>query len=152
MTKMKKQMIVVGVTTVVFLLASITSFLYVDYTKKNEKTTTLSKEKKVLKKAISIDGMTCEDCEMSISAKAKSVSGVIQASASSPKGEAIVEYDASKIDIDTIMKEIRKTGYRPVSSRDVNADYKYEPREELPAKAESTMKCGAGKCGASVKE
>lgn len=152
MAQMKKQMIVVGVTTLVFLVASITSFLYVDYKMKNENTTTLSKEKKVLKKAISIDGMTCEDCEMSISAKAKSVSGVIQASASSPKGEAIVEYDASKVDIETIMKEIRKTGYRPVSSRDVGTDYTYEVEKDEDNKSEATMKCGAGKCGASVKE
>lgn len=97
-------------------------------------------------KLVKIDGMTCESCEKALAGAAKKIKGVESITASAEDGNAVVKYDLVKTDIETVMKEIRKTGYRPVS---------YEEYDEKALKKESatesntTMKCGAGKCGAT---
>ena len=99
-------------------------------------------------KLVKIDGMTCESCEHALAGAAAKMKGVKSITASAEDGNAVVEYDLVKTDIDSVMKEIRKTGYRPVSYEDYDAkaaQQKIEPKKE----SNTTMKCGAGKCGAT---
>ena len=99
-------------------------------------------------KLVKIDGMTCESCEQALAGAAKKMKGVQSIKASAKDGNAVVKYDLVQTDIDTVMKEIRKTGYRPVSY----AEYDEKSAQKALNKTEeanTTMKCGAGKCGSS---
>jgi len=108
----------------------------------------------VLKKTINIEGMTCAACEATVAKVGGEVDGVINISASTPKKHAIVEYDKTKTDIDTIMRAIGSTGYKPVSYDDKSGNHKVNGIEvkahtiETPKGKEGAAKCGGGKCGA----
>ena len=98
-------------------------------------------------KLVKIDGMTCESCEQALAGAAKKMKSVESIVASAKDGNAVVKYDLVKTDIDTVMKEIRKTGYRPVSYEEY--DEKSAKKESAKVENNTTMKCGAGKCGSS---
>ena len=78
----------------------------------------------ILKKTINIEGMTCGACEATIAKVGGDVRGVTNISASAPEKHAIVEYDKTKTDINTIMKAIAETGYKPVSYDDESGNHK----------------------------
>jgi len=107
----------------------------------------------VLKKTINIEGMTCPTCEATVAKVGGDVDGVINISASTPKHHAIVEYDKTKTDINTIMNAIGSTGYKPVSYDDESGNHKVEgievkaPKGKKGAAKCGDSKCGAGKCG-----
>ena len=109
------------------------------------------KVSKIITKRINMQGMTCESCEELINSTASKVNGVVSVSSSSPAQVAIVEYDTAKTDIESIMQAIAKTGYKTLGFEDVNTT-SVQMKKEVPAKAISTMKCGAGKCGSSMAE
>jgi len=96
-------------------------------------------------KLVKIDGMTCESCEEALAGAAKKIKGVQSIEASAKDGNAVVKYDLVQTDIDAVMKGIRKTGYRPVSYE----DYDVKNIKKSTIEANTTMKCGPGKCGAS---
>lgn len=105
----------------------------------------------LLKKTIDIEGMTCRACEATVAKVGGDVEGVINITASTPKHHAVVEYDKTKTDINTIMRAIGSTGYRPVGYDDENGHHTVTGIKvkahtiEVPKGA---AKCGGGKCGA----
>lgn len=140
----RNNFIIAGVTIIMIFSALIVSSLYIGEDVVGEK-----KVSKIITKRINMKGMTCEGCEELINSTASKVDGVVSVSSSSPAQEAIVEYDTAKTDIESIMQAIAKTGYKTLSFEDINAT-SAETKKTVPAKAASTMKCGAGKCGASM--
>ena len=141
---MRNNFIIVGVTLVAISLAVVLSSLYV-----GQEIADNSKDKtpSLVTKLVDIEGMTCQECEISIKEAGEKIDGITKVTASSVNEQAIVEFDSTKTDIETIMKAIRETGYRPQSSKDVPSDYTFQTPKAPPA-----MKCGAGKCGASMQE
>jgi len=98
-------------------------------------------------KLVKIDGMTCESCEQALGKAAKKIKGVESIIASAKDGNAVVKYDLIKTDIDTVMKEIRKTGYRPISYEEYDEKSVRTVSTKSNKESNTTMKCGAGKCG-----
>lgn len=66
----------------------------------------------LFKATIHIEGMTCKSCEATVERVASEVDGVEKVKASTKENHAIVEFDSSKTDIETIIKAIGKTGYK----------------------------------------
>ena len=60
---------------------------------------------------IPVEGMTCNSCEQHVNHEVAKLSGVVSSEASFKDGNAIIEYDISKIDIADIHDAINKTGY-----------------------------------------
>lgn len=105
----------------------------------------------LFKKTIHIEGMTCPACEATVAKVGGDVDGVINISASTAKKHAIVEYDKTKTDIDTIMKAIGTTGYKPVGYEDATGYHKVTGIEvkahNSEVSKEGAAKCSGGKCG-----
>ena len=101
-------------------------------------------QKNVVKKTVNMSGMTCDACEIAIEKVSKNP-GVVKIKASSPDQKAVVEYDKTQTDIQTIMKAIELKGFKPVSYEDEEGLHELTPNETEAPKHE--MKCGAGKCG-----
>ncbi len=66
-------------------------------------------EKKII---IEVSGMTCGHCEKTVAQAVTNLSGVLQASASFPKGQAEIVIDAEKADLKAIKKVIEQAGYK----------------------------------------
>ncbi|QSZ41540.1 hypothetical protein GJV85_05275 [Sulfurimonas aquatica] len=149
-----RRVMVISVTGVAFVLSVLLAFAYTNATKAEEKV--VVKESKILKKAINMQGMTCDGCEELITSVGSKIPGVTNISASSPKQLTIVEYNNSITDIDTIMTAIAKTGYKTLSAEDFNENHLPKVKEEIKKETKEIpstvgeMKCGAGKCGSSM--
>jgi len=107
----------------------------------------------VLKKVINIEGMTCAACEATVAKIGGEVDGVINISASTPKKQAVVEYDKTKTNINEIMQAIGTTGYKPVGYDDEAGHHEVHGIKVIKHKSETntkskSSKCGGGKCGA----
>ncbi|WP_193150685.1 mercuric transport protein MerTP [Sulfurimonas sediminis] len=117
----------------------------------NKPKTVIVDKKNVLTKVIHIKGMTCAACEATVQKVSYEVDGVISSKASTPKKQAVVSYDKTKTDINTIMKAIGTTGYRPVGYTDENGTHKagdIQVTQHKKAQKAGASKCGGGKCGA----
>lgn len=91
---------------------------------------------------IDVEGMTCEGCEMTIQNNLSKLSGVVNAKASHVDKTTEIEFDSTKITQAELEAAIIDTGYKVMSDT---------MKKELKTAPASTMKCGAGKCGASMK-
>lgn len=60
---------------------------------------------------IPVEGMTCNSCEQHVNHEVAKLTGVVSTEASFKDGNAIVEFDITKIDIADIHDAINKTGY-----------------------------------------
>ena len=89
--------------------------------------------------------MTCADCEATLEKEGMKIPGVTSVIASNPDKEIIVKFDKSQTDVKTIMREIRKTGYRPTGEE--NYSGKMPVKKPNTSKCSAQMKCGPGKCG-----
>ncbi|HIP19965.1 MAG TPA: copper chaperone [Sulfurimonas sp.] len=133
---------------ITFAILTVIAFIFgayvVNLSSKRESNTTVLPI--MTTKLVKIDGMTCESCERALAGAAKKIKGVESITASAKDGNAVVKYDLIQTDIEAVMKEIRKTGYRPVSYEDYDERF---IKKESTKESNTTMKCGAGKCGAS---
>lgn len=75
------------------------------------------------KTTIAIEGMTCKACEATVEKVGGEIDGVITIKASTTDKKVYLEFDKTKTDINSIMKAIATTGYKPV-------DYKSESLQE----------------------
>jgi len=67
----------------------------------------------IQKAKLDVVGMSCRGCEASVNYALKSEPGVIKVKSNFKTGTAIVEYDKSKVTIDSLKKAIeKKAGYR----------------------------------------
>lgn len=139
----KKMAITLAILTVITLIFG--AYVVNLASKRESNTTTLPI---MTSKLVKIDGMTCESCEQALGKAAKKIKGVESITASAKDGNAVVKYDLIKTDIETVMKEIRKTGYRPISYEEYN-EKTVKKEAKSTKESNTTMKCGAGKCGAT---
>lgn len=65
----------------------------------------------MIKKTFLVHDMTCSNCAMKIESLEDDLPGVKSISASYRKGQMIVEFDESKIDVEAILAAVRKQGY-----------------------------------------
>ncbi len=68
----------------------------------------------MIKKFITVYGMTCEKCRSTIIHGLEKVDGVERVSVNLPDSLVEVNYDADQIDIDIIKKKITELGYDPM--------------------------------------
>lgn len=61
--------------------------------------------------SITVKGMTCFTCEITVQQAVKKLPGVTQIKASAKEGAALVSYDPEKTSLDQIIEAINKTGY-----------------------------------------
>ena len=102
----------------------------------------------LFKSTINIEGMTCRACEATVEKVASEVDGVVSVKASTDKKRAIVEFDKSRTNIQTIMKAIGTTGYTPVSYQDKQGVHTVSNLPKVKHEADNNAKCGDEKCGA----
>ncbi len=62
-----------------------------------------------------IKGMTCNGCAAHVEADVNKLPGIIKVKASFENAKAVVEFDQSKVDIETIKETINNTGYKVVA-------------------------------------
>jgi copper chaperone CopZ len=98
---------------------------------------------------ISVEGMTCEACEKTITTITGRENGVTYVKASHTDKSAVVRFDMSQTTVEKVMESIRSTGYKVTGYSDKDGEYDARKLKIEPEKHE--MKCGAGKCGASMK-
>ena len=66
---------------------------------------------KLIKKKLKIDGMHCSSCALNIDFDLEDLDGVKAAKTSYAKQESEVEYDEEKLEVEDLIKTIKKTGY-----------------------------------------
>jgi len=108
-------------------------------------------QKNLSKATINVEGMTCEACEKTINTITGREKGVSMVKASFMQKTAIVEFDKTQTDVRKIMNSIGSTGYKVLGYEDATGKHTLKTKKVTPHKVEATMKCGAGKCGASGK-
>ncbi len=98
----------------VLLIIISTSFLTsCTSSDKKAKKVIVVKESDIVKKNISVNGMTCVGCEVTLEESISKIEGVVSVKASHKENKAIIEFDSTKTDIKTIKKTIKKAGYKP---------------------------------------
>lgn len=80
--------------------------------KKSEKVIVV-KESDIIRKKIGVNGMTCVGCEVTLEENISKIEGVVSVKASHTEKEAIIEFDSTKTNINTITKTIKESGYKP---------------------------------------
>ncbi|MDD5772799.1 MAG: heavy metal translocating P-type ATPase [bacterium] len=73
--------------------------------------------KKLEKAIISISGMTCASCVMSIEVGLKRMKGVYTANVNFASGKAMVEYDPQAVNLQKIENTIEKIGYKVIKPK-----------------------------------
>ncbi len=66
-----------------------------------------------------INGMTCSGCEEHVNHEVNKLSGIIKTTVSYEDGNAIIEFDHTKTDINEIEQAIGKTGYSVTEKKDL---------------------------------
>jgi len=82
--------------------------------KKTEKVIVV-KESDIVREKIGVNGMTCVGCEVTLEENISKIEGVVSVKASHTEKEAIIEFDSTKTDINTITKTIKESGYKPLN-------------------------------------
>jgi mercuric ion transport protein len=101
----------VSITVVSILLTAFPYYSHVFYPK-NENQSVIVPEGNVQQATLKIEGMTCTGCEEHVNSALFSLPGVITASSSYEKGQAIVKFDHSKVSVQQLAAAIEKeTGY-----------------------------------------
>jgi len=105
--KIKNILIVLLTVINVSIITSCTSS-----DKKSEKVIVV-KESDIVREKIGVNGMTCVGCEVTLEDNISKIEGVVSVKASHTEKEAIIEFDSTKTDINTITKTIKESGYKP---------------------------------------
>ncbi|HHG86696.1 MAG TPA: mercuric transport protein MerTP [Bacteroidetes bacterium] len=84
----------------------------------NQQAVTLSADSYVIEAELSIQGMTCTGCENHVNHALQGNEGVINATSSYEAGKAIVKFDQSKVDLNTLSQAVETaTGYTVTDKR-----------------------------------
>ena len=65
----------------------------------------------IIKKRFKIEGMHCSSCAMNIDFDLEDLDGIKTAKTSYAKQESEIEFDAEKVNLKTLIEQIKKTGY-----------------------------------------
>ncbi|KMQ72255.1 MULTISPECIES: mercuric transport protein MerTP [Chryseobacterium group] len=85
---------------------------------KTEKQIIVFDKSNIQKVEFSIRGMTCTSCGEHVNHEVNKLKGIINSNASYENGNAIVEFDNSKINITEIEKAINSTGYSVTNKKE----------------------------------
>jgi mercuric ion transport protein len=99
---------------IVFAIVMMAFPLYAQlfYPKSKIQATTLSADENTKEVKFTIQGMTCESCELEVNNELSKVAGVIAYETSYANKSSLVSFDKSKVDLKTIERAIDKTGYK----------------------------------------
>ena len=81
--------------------------------------TILSAGSIIQKTVFTISGMTCSGCEEHVNHEVNKLTGILNTTVSYKNGNAIVEFDQSKTDIEEIERAITKTGYSVTGKKEI---------------------------------
>ncbi|MFZ6011670.1 MAG: mercuric transport protein MerTP [Bacteroidota bacterium] len=99
------------ITVFAFAMLAFPHYAHVFYPH-NEKQVVFVKQADIRKGEFNISGMTCQGCAEHVMHEVNKLAGVLKSDASYEKGNAVVEYDGSKITTSEIVDAINKTGYK----------------------------------------
>lgn len=100
----------ISITVVSIVLTAFPYYSHVFY--QNEKQSVIVPEGNVQHATLKIEGMTCTGCEQHVNSALFSQTGVIDASSSYEKGQAVVKFDHSKVSVQQLAAAIEEeTGY-----------------------------------------
>ncbi len=85
-----------------------TSIFYPNHTAKTE----FVSDENIQEVSVSIKGMTCESCNLHVEHELFELPGILSAKADFKTASAKVKFDKSKVNIDSIILAINKTGYK----------------------------------------
>lgn len=94
---------------ILVVLIAISFFACSSGEKKAEQTTAAPAE--IVEASLSIGGMTCEHCVMSVTKGINGVEGIETVSVTLDDSTAIVKYNAAAVAMDDIKKAVEKRGY-----------------------------------------
>jgi copper chaperone CopZ len=86
---------------------------------KTEKQLMVTKQANIRKTEFTISGMTCTACEEHVNHELNKLSGIINTTVSYETGNAIVEFDKTKTNIQEIEKAISNTGYSVTYKKEI---------------------------------
>jgi mercuric ion transport protein len=86
---------------------------------KTEKQSIVTEQANIQTAEFTINGMTCTGCEEHVNHEVNKLTGIINTTVSYEKGNAIVEFDKNKTDIQEIEKAIAKTGYSVTDKKEI---------------------------------
>jgi mercuric ion transport protein len=95
--------------TIISLAACGNSVKSSDAEKQSDDVSFTAENVKTLK--FDVEGMTCSGCENTVQRKITEIEGVVEVSAHHVEKNAIVKFDASKTNVETIEKAISNAGY-----------------------------------------
>ena len=96
---------------IVFTLLSISIITSCTSNNKSKKVITI-KASNILKKNITVKGMTCVGCEVTLEESMSKIEGVVSVKASHKEEKAFIEFDSTKTNIKIIKQTIKKAGYK----------------------------------------
>ncbi len=67
------------------------------------------------RKTLKVAGMSCGNCSSSVEKALLNVDGVTEAEVSHETGEAVVTFDAAKVDVGTLSTTIKAAGFEVVA-------------------------------------
>jgi copper chaperone CopZ len=86
---------------------------------KTDKQFIVTEQANIQKAEFTISGMTCTGCEEHVNHEINKLTGIIHTTVSYENGNAIVEFDETKTDIQEIEKSISKTGYSVTDKKEI---------------------------------
>ncbi len=104
------------VTVFAALMLSFPNYAYIFYPK-TEKQVVVVSSSDVKEVKFNVSGMTCSGCEEHVKHAVNELPGILDVTANFEEGVAVVKFDESKINKETIIKTIDKTGYTVVGEK-----------------------------------
>ncbi|GCD78942.1 mercuric transport protein MerTP [Schleiferia thermophila] len=105
-------------TTLAILMLTFPTYAHL-FIPKTEGNIAITHPSKIQKVQCSIRGMTCSGCEEHINHQLSTLPGILHTTTSYRKGNAIIEFDPSRTEINEIQKAIEKAGYTVTDQREI---------------------------------
>lgn len=100
------------VTALTILIAAFPKYVNLFFPKQQEKQLIVIDKNNVKEVKLSLEGMYCEACALTVNDAITKVPGVLESKTSYKESMSIVKYDISKTNIETLAKVIGTTGYK----------------------------------------
>ncbi len=78
----------------------------------NKAKTITVKASALIEEKISVRGMTCVGCEVTLEESLSKIDGVVSVKASHHKKQAVIEFDSTQTNITAIKKAVKEAGYK----------------------------------------
>ena len=69
-------------------------------------------ESDIIQRSVGVNGMTCVGCEVTLEESVSSIEGVVTVKASHSDNKAIIEFDSTKTNLNSIKQIIKEAGYQ----------------------------------------